>query len=99
MGRKSSGARRKTRSAICGRAAPHALGLMSNTINVHATCVRIDSAGAHFGAPPQCGILLLGKSGSGKSDIALRLIDAGAELVADDRVELYLYRNRLHARP
>ena len=34
------------------------------------------------------GILLRGGSGSGKSDLALRLIDGGAQLVADDRVRL-----------
>lgn len=44
----------------------------------HATCVDIDGAG----------VLLRGPSGSGKSDLALRLIDGGARLVADDRVEL-----------
>lgn len=33
-------------------------------------------------------ILLLGPPGSGKSDLALRLIDRGFELVADDRVVL-----------
>ncbi|MFD0388887.1 hypothetical protein P7L64_23560 [Tistrella bauzanensis] len=43
---------------------------------MHATCVRIAGAG----------VLLIGDSGVGKSDLALRLIDAGAELVADDRV-------------
>lgn len=32
------------------------------------------------------GVLLRGLSGSGKSDLALRLIDCGAKLVADDRV-------------
>jgi len=32
--------------------------------------------------------LLCGGSGSGKSDLALRLIAAGARLVADDRVDL-----------
>jgi serine kinase of HPr protein (carbohydrate metabolism regulator) len=43
------------------------------------------------------GILIRGPSGSGKSDLALRLIDDGAGLVADDQVvikevgqELYL---------
>jgi HPr kinase/phosphorylase len=45
---------------------------------IHATCV------AHEGQ----GVLLLGEPGAGKSDLALRLIDAGWELVADDRVEL-----------
>jgi HPr kinase/phosphorylase len=68
------------------------------TASIHATCVRIGSAGKAFGAPQQAGILLLGKSGSGKSDLALRLIAAGAELVADDRVELFVEGKRLHAR-
>jgi HPr kinase/phosphorylase len=43
------------------------------------------------------GILIRGPSGSGKSDLALRLIDDGADLIADDQVvikavgqELYL---------
>jgi len=34
------------------------------------------------------GILLRGPPGSGKSDLALRLIDGGARLVADDQTEL-----------
>jgi HPr kinase/phosphorylase len=34
------------------------------------------------------GILLRGVSGSGKSDLALRLVDQGAKLVADDQTEL-----------
>lgn len=33
-------------------------------------------------------VLLMGTSGSGKSDLALRLIDRGAVLVGDDYVEL-----------
>jgi serine kinase of HPr protein (carbohydrate metabolism regulator) len=36
----------------------------------------------------QAGILLRGPSGSGKSDLALRLVDSGAALIADDQVEL-----------
>ncbi|QMW23426.1 HPr kinase/phosphorylase [Sandaracinobacteroides saxicola] len=47
-------------------------------MNIHATAVRVGEAG----------VLLLGPSGSGKSDLALRLIDRGAMLVADDRVVL-----------
>lgn len=45
---------------------------------VQATCVVVDGVG----------VLLRGPPGSGKSDLALRLIDAGAVLVADDGVEL-----------
>jgi HPr kinase/phosphorylase len=47
-------------------------------VTVHATCIAIDGHG----------ILLRGPSGSGKSDLALRAIDRGARLVADDRVVL-----------
>jgi serine kinase of HPr protein (carbohydrate metabolism regulator) len=43
-------------------------------VRVRGTCVCIDGHAA----------LLRGPSGSGKSDLALRLIDGGGELVADD---------------
>ena len=46
---------------------------------LHATAVAIDGRA----------VLLRGASGSGKSDLALRLIDAGARLVADDQSELF----------
>jgi HPr kinase/phosphorylase len=45
-----------------------------------------------------CGIVILGPSGSGKSTLALRLIDAGAQLVADDRTILVARSGRLFAR-
>lgn len=44
------------------------------------------------------GVLLMGPSGVGKSDLALRLIEAGAALVADDLVRLELVDNRIAAR-
>jgi serine kinase of HPr protein (carbohydrate metabolism regulator) len=44
------------------------------------------------------GVLLRGPSGIGKSDLALRLIDGGASLVADDRVELVREGDSLIAR-
>lgn len=47
-------------------------------ILVHGTCVAIGGRG----------ILLRGPSGGGKSDLALRLIDCGALLVADDQTRL-----------
>lgn len=45
------------------------------------------------------GILLLGPSACGKSDLALRLIDAGAVLIADDQVRLGVEDGRLIAGP
>ena len=72
--------------------------MASVSVNIHATCVRLAAAGKPFGAPPDCGVLLIGGSGSGKSDLALRLIAAGAELVADDRTDLFVLRGRLCGR-
>jgi serine kinase of HPr protein (carbohydrate metabolism regulator) len=43
------------------------------------------------------GVLLRGPSGSGKSDLALRLIDSGARLIADDYTELSLRNSTLIA--
>jgi HPr kinase/phosphorylase len=45
---------------------------------VHASCVSRNGDG----------VLLLGPSGSGKSDLALRLLGRGFTLVADDRVDI-----------
>ncbi|WP_420403294.1 HPr kinase/phosphorylase [Nisaea sp.] len=42
-------------------------------------------------------VLLRGPSGSGKSDLALRLIAAGAQLVADDQTRLVREAGRLVA--
>jgi serine kinase of HPr protein (carbohydrate metabolism regulator) len=70
---------------------------MSASVNIHASCVRLASAGKALGAPASAGVLLIGKSGSGKSDLAFRLIGLGAQLVADDRTDLSLRRGKLFA--
>lgn len=67
-------------------------------VNIHASCVVLARAGEPFGAPADWGVLLLGDSGAGKSDLALRLIGRGALLVADDRCDLMLAADGLHAR-
>jgi len=69
------------------------------SVNIHASCVVLAEAGRAFGAPADVGILLLGESGSGKSETALRLIERGARLVSDDRTELFIESARLAARP
>jgi len=55
---------------------------------VHATTVAIGGKG----------ILIRGRPGSGKSDLALRLIDGGARLVADDQTAIARERGALVAR-
>lgn len=57
-------------------------------IQVHGTCIELAGTG----------VLLRGPSGSGKSDLALRLLDRGARLVADDRVDLHAADGTLSAR-
>jgi HPr kinase/phosphorylase len=56
---------------------------------IHATAVALAGRA----------VLLLGPPGSGKSDLALRLIGAGWTLVADDRVMLQRREKRLLASP
>ncbi|WP_373491872.1 HPr kinase/phosphorylase [Parasphingorhabdus sp.] len=54
-------------------------------VTVHATAVAISGAG----------LLIRGKSGSGKSDLALRLIDRGATLISDDYVVVSREKDQL----
>lgn len=56
---------------------------------VHGTCVEVDGTA----------VLLRGPPGSGKSDLALRLIEGGARLVADDRADIGLKDGRLVVSP
>ena len=52
--------------------------MTANATQIHATCISIDGIG----------LILRGPSGSGKSDLALRLMERSAQLIADDRVDL-----------
>lgn len=54
---------------------------------VHATTVAIDGRA----------VLISGPSGSGKSDLALRLLDRGFTLVSDDRTVIHRDGDRLYA--
>jgi len=56
---------------------------------LHASCVALEGRG----------VLITGPSGSGKSDLALRLIDGGAILVADDQLVVERAADALIARP
>lgn len=56
-------------------------------INIHATLITLNEKG----------ILITGKSGTGKSDVALRMImEKNATLIADDRVNVECIDGRLY---
>ena len=55
---------------------------------VPGTCVEVEGLG----------VLFRGPTGSGKSDLALRLIDSGSRLIADDYTELSLENAAIIAR-
>jgi HPr kinase/phosphorylase len=71
-------------SADLPRAAPQA-----GHVWLHASCVQLGGVG----------VVLLGASGVGKSDLALRLIDTGALLVADDQLRVETGPSGLLGRP
>lgn len=56
-------------------------------MQVHATTVAFEDAG----------LLILGRSGAGKSSLALQLMASGATLVADDRTDLFRSGNAIIA--
>ena len=62
---------------------------MLDETQIYATAVALEGLGA----------LLRGPSGSGKSDLGLRLIDQGAVLIADDRVDLRRHGENILASP
>ena len=62
-----------TRRFLSGQTRPTVFAMQ-----IHGSCVsRLGN-----------GVLLVGPPGSGKSDLTLRLLDHGFDLVADDRVEI-----------
>lgn len=63
-------------------------GVAPTSARLHGTCVSVDGRGALF----------LGASGSGKSATALAMIALGADLIADDQVELSLVEGQVVAR-
>lgn len=58
---------------------------LAESVILHGELVRIHGVG----------VLITGKSGMGKSEIALELIKRGHQLVADDRVDCYAMHNTL----
>ena len=58
-------------------------------MRVHASCIAFEGMG----------VLLRGPPGAGKSDLALRAIEAGGRLVADDLLALELRGGRVWASP
>lgn len=54
---------------------------------VHVSCVALNGRA----------VLIIGKSGSGKSALALQLMAFGAELIADDRTQLHEDREHVLA--
>jgi HPr kinase/phosphorylase len=61
---------------------------MTEPLLLHATAIAIEGQA----------VLLCGASGAGKSDLGLRLIDAGARLIADDQSELFRRGDRVIVR-
>ena len=58
----------------------------NGSLIMHATCVDINGSG----------VLIVGRSGSGKSSLAINLLALGSKLVADDQCELVKKNNRFY---
>ena len=55
----------------------------NGSLVVHASCVDVNGSG----------VLIVGRSGSGKSSLAINLLALGSKLVADDQCELVRKNN------
>ena len=58
---------------------------LNDSLIMHATCVDVNGSG----------VLIVGRSGSGKSSLAINLIALGSTLVADDQCEIVKKNNKL----
>ena len=56
---------------------------LNDSLIMHATCVDINGSG----------VLIVGRSGSGKSSLAINLLALGSKLVADDQCKLVKKNN------
>ena len=70
---------RKTSSELISSLFQYLNSKMSDRLTLHGTLVDISGVG----------VLIRGKSGLGKSEVALELVRRGHQLVADDRVDVY----------
>jgi len=66
-------------------------------ILVYATTVMLAAAARPFNGPSHAAVMIMGPPGSGKSDLALRLIERGARLIADDQTALFVDEGRIFA--
>ena len=57
----------------------------NNSKIIHASSVDIDGKG----------VVILGKSGAGKSNLAIKLISMGAKLISDDQTHFRLKENKI----
>lgn len=70
---------------------------MTSRVMVHASCVVLGEACVPFGGTVEGAVMLMGASGAGKSDVALRLMTMGARLLSDDQTLLFEQDGRLFA--
>ena len=70
---------KKTSSELISSLFQYLSSKMSDRLSLHGTLVDISGVG----------VLIRGKSGLGKSEVALELVRRGHQLVADDRVDIY----------
>lgn len=77
----------RKRKGVLHECRPNVVSRDEEPLNIHASAVAVGDRAA----------LILGRSGAGKSRLALRMIALGADLVADDRVDLIRDGDRLMA--